>query len=65
MKYEIIRRALYKFSVMVAVVWTLSLLPSPSAAITFQLKNGLLGIACVLYAGKLLYDGLFYDRYQR
>ena len=65
MKYEVIRSALYKFCVMVAIVWALALAPSPSGAISFQLKNGLLGIACVLYVGKLLYDSLFYDRYPR
>lgn len=59
-----VRRFLYRVSVGVLCFWTLALLPSPSEAIPLRLKNGLLVICGVLYIGKLLYDTLFYDRYQ-
>ena len=58
------RSFLYRLSVGITVAWALALLPSPTEAVPLRLKNGLIGVAVVLYIGKLLYDSLFYDRYQ-
>jgi hypothetical protein len=59
-----LRRILYKMSVAITVLWALSLLPSPTEALPLGIKNGLLGIAGVLYFGKVLYDTLFFDHYR-
>ncbi|MEP6755246.1 MAG: hypothetical protein ABJA67_07085 [Chthonomonadales bacterium] len=63
MDFSFIRRALYKFSVAVTCAWIIALLPSPADSVSVQVKNGIVGITCVLYIGKLLYDSLYYDRY--
>lgn len=57
------RSFLYKLSVLITVAWTLVLLPSPSSALSFDMKNGAVVIATVLYLGKLLYDTLFFDHF--
>jgi len=58
------RRFLYRLSVLIIIAWAVWLLPSPSEAVPLRLKNGLVGIFAVLGLGKILYDTLFYDRYQ-
>ena len=58
------RRFMFNVSVLVVVAWLVALLPSPSESIPLRLKNGLIGIGVVLYIGKMLYDTLFFDRYQ-
>ena len=59
------RRFLYRCSLIVLAGWSLALLPSPSESVPLRLKNGLVGMAVVLGIGKLLYDTLFYDRFQQ
>jgi hypothetical protein len=54
---------LYKLSVLITIAWAVALLPSPVSTLSFEMKNGAVLIVAVLYAGKLLYDTLFYDRY--
>ena len=46
------------------VEWALTLLPSPTEHIPLRLKNGIVGVLAVLGIGKIMYDSLFYDRYQ-
>jgi hypothetical protein len=58
------RSFLYRLSVVITVAWALSLLPSPTESVPLRLKNGIVGIVALLYVGKMLYDTLFYDRYQ-
>lgn len=58
------RRFLYRLSLLILFAWGLALLPSPTEAVPLRLKNGLVGIFAVLGLGKILYDTLFYDRYQ-
>lgn len=58
------RRFLYRLSLLILFAWVLALLPSPTEAVPLRLKNGLVGIFAVLGLGKILYDTLFYDRYQ-
>ena len=57
------RNFLYKLSVLLAVAWLLILLPGPVGALSFEMKNGMVVVITVLYAGKLLYDTLFYDHF--
>lgn len=58
------RRFLYRLSLLILFAWVLMLLPSPTEAVPLRLKNGLVGVFAVLGLGKILYDTLFYDRYQ-
>lgn len=58
------RSFLYRLSVVITVAWALSLLPSPTETMPLRLKNGIVGVATLLYIGKMLYDTLFYDRYR-
>jgi hypothetical protein len=57
------RNFLYKLSVLLAIAWLLILLPGPVGALSFEMKNGMVVVITVLYAGKLLYDTLFFDHY--
>jgi hypothetical protein len=57
------RSFLYKASVLLAVAWAMVLVPGPVGALSYDMKNGAVVIATVLYLGKLLYDTLFYDHY--
>lgn len=59
------RTFLYKLSVLITAAWAISLLPSPTESVPLRAKNGIITVVSLLYAGKLLYDTLFYDRYQR
>jgi hypothetical protein len=59
-----VRSFLYKVCLLILTAWALALLPSPTEAIPLRLKNGLVGVFAVLWFGKMLYDTLFYDRYQ-
>jgi hypothetical protein len=59
------RQLLYRASIAITVFWALAILPSPTESVPLCLKNGLVGIAGVLYIGKLLYDTLFFDRYRQ
>ena len=60
----VIRQILYRVSILILIAWFLALLPSPSESIPLRLKNGIIGVCAVLGLGKILYDTLFYDRYQ-
>jgi hypothetical protein len=57
------RGFLFKLSVLLAISWCASMLPSPVRSLSFEMKNGAVLIAAVLYTGKLLYDTLFFDHY--
>ncbi len=58
------RSFLYRLCVLIIVFWALALLPSPTDDVPLRLKNGLVGLLAILFLGKLLYDTLFFDRYQ-
>ena len=45
--------------------WLAVQIPLPSLDELFPLKNLLISLAAVITAGKLLYDTLFYDHFQR
>jgi hypothetical protein len=58
------RKVCYQISLLVLSGWVVSFLPSPTEAVPLRLKNGIVGVIVVLGIGKILYDSLFYDRYQ-
>jgi hypothetical protein len=60
----VVRRLAYRTSLLITLGWVFALLPSPTDAVPMRLKNGLVGIGVVLGFGKLLYDTLFFERYQ-